>query len=182
LRYTGLMTRHNLDSHISWLLSHEVTPPVGVQAVLPTHSRIKEGITDEEFLEEETEEEIIRSPPNPARNRQVLETVNVVQDFARPPTIPSSIIPRSQMPEPHPSRAEGAMGTLTLASKPTRPKLVSQPQLATPASTTTSTAPSSLKQGYATFLRNNSGLAQSFYSVVDSLADFSRNPLVKTIK
>jgi bloom syndrome protein len=175
------MTRHNLDRHISWLLSHEVTPPVGVQATLPTYSRIEAGIADEEFLEEEAGEEIIRSPPNLARNRQVLEAVNVVQDFARP-TIPSSIIPRSQMPEPHTSRAEGAMGTLTSASKSTRPKLVSQPQLATPASTTTSTAPSSLKQGYATFLRNNNGWPQSFYSVVNSLADFSRNHLVETIK
>jgi bloom syndrome protein len=150
------MTRHNLDSHISWLLSHEVTPPVGVQATLPTNSRIEEGIVDEELLEEEVDEEIIRPPRSPARNRQVLEVVNVVQDFAQP-AIPSSIIPRSQMLEPIKALSDETMGTLTSASKSSRPSLMSQHQLATPASTTTSAAPSSLKQGYATFLRNNNG-------------------------
>jgi len=148
------MTRHNLDSHISWLLSHEVTPPVGVRAALPTHSRLEEGVADEE-LGEGADEEIIRQLPSPAPNRQILE-VDVVQDFPRP-AIPSSIIPRSQWPESQPGLPEGIMGTLTSASKPTKPKLMSQHQLATPASTTTSTAPSSLKQGYATFLRSNNG-------------------------
>jgi bloom syndrome protein len=150
------MTRHNLDTHISWLLSREVTPPVSVQAALPTYSTIREGIADVELLEEEVDEEIIRPTPSPARNRQVLEVINVVQDFARP-AIPPSIIPRSQMLEPQKALADEAMGTLTSASKSARPSLMSQPQLATPASTTTSTAPSSLKQGYATFLRSNNG-------------------------
>ena len=167
------MTRHNLDSHISWLLSHEVTPPVGVHAAPPTHSRIEEGIADEGILGKEADEEIIRSPPNPARNRQVLEEFNDVQEFTRP-SIPSSIIPRSQMPESQPGLAEGIMGTLTSASKTARPKLMSQHQLATPASTTTSTASSSLKQGYATFLRHNNGTSQSFNAFPDSLADNSR--------
>ncbi|KAH8814138.1 hypothetical protein F5882DRAFT_447144 [Hyaloscypha sp. PMI_1271] len=152
------MTRHNLDSHISWLLSHEVTPPVGVRAALPTHSRLEEGVADEE-LGEGADEEIIRQLPSPAPNRQILE-VDVVQDFPRP-AIPSSIIPRSQWPESQPGLPEGIMGTLTSASKPTKPKLMSQHQLATPASTTTSTAPSSLKQGYATFLRSNNGTPSS---------------------
>ncbi len=147
------MTRHNLDSHISWLLSHEVTPPVCVHAALPTYSRIEEGITDEELCEEEPDEEIIRPPSSPTRNRQV---VNVVRDFARP-AIPSSIIPRSQILEPQKSLSEEAMSTLASASKSARPGLMSQHQLVTPASTTTSAAPSSLKQGYATFLRNNNG-------------------------
>jgi bloom syndrome protein len=149
------MTRHNLDSHISWLLSHEVTPPVGVQVAHPTYSRIEGTITDEEFLEEEEDEEIIRSPVSSARNRQVLEAVNVVQDFARP-ALPS-IIPRSQIPELRETPADETMGTLTSASKSARSGLMSQYQLATPASTTTSTSSSSLKQGYATFLRNNNG-------------------------
>lgn len=161
LRYTVLMTRHNLDIHISWLISHKVTPPVGVHAAPATHSRIEAGIADEEILEEEADEGIIRSPPNSARNRQVLEASNVVQEFTRA-AIPSSIIPRSQMPEHHPSMAEGTMGTLTSASKSARSKLMTQNQLATPASTTTSTASSSLKQGYATFLRNNNGNIPKF--------------------
>jgi bloom syndrome protein len=152
------MTRHNLDSHISWLLSHEVTPPVGVHAVHPTHSRIEGAIADEKFLEEEADEEIRRSPPSSRRNRQVLEAVHVVQDFARP-AVPS-MIPRSQILESQKTLADEAMGTLTSASKPTRPGLMNQHQLATPASTTTSTASSSLKQGYATFLRNNNGQSQ----------------------
>jgi bloom syndrome protein len=78
------------------------------------------------------------------------------------------------MPEPHPSMAEGTMGTLTSASKSASSKLMTQHQLATPASTTTSTASSSLKQGYATFLRNNNGTSQSFNAFSDSLADNSR--------
>ncbi|KAE9381581.1 hypothetical protein N431DRAFT_476384 [Stipitochalara longipes BDJ] len=154
------MTRHNLSSHISWLLSHEVTPPVGVHAALPTHSSIEEESFDEEVLEEGADEEIARHPPSPIRTRQVLEAAVVVQEFARP-ALPSSIIPRSQMPDSQTGLAEGTMGTITSASKPARPKLMSQHQLATPASTTTSTAPSSLKQGYATFLRNNNGTPSS---------------------
>jgi bloom syndrome protein len=175
------MTRHNLDSHISWLLSHKVTPPVCVHAAPSTHSRIEQGIAEEEILEEEADEEILRSPPNPPRNRQVLEAFNVVQEFTRP-AIPSSIIPRSQMPEPHTIMTEGTMGTLTSASKSERSKLITQNQLATPASTTTSTASSSLKQGYATFLRNNNGTSQSFNALVDSLADHSRYSVFETIK
>jgi len=132
---------------------------VGVHAALPTYSNKEEEIADEELLEEGADEEIIRYSPSPVRTRQVLEAA-VVQEFARP-AIPSSIIPRSQMPESQPGLAEGIMGTLTSASKTARPKLMSQHQLATPASTTTSTAPSSLKQGYATFLRNNNGQARA---------------------
>ena len=174
------MTRHNLDTHISWLISHKVTPPVGVHAAPPTQSRIEEGIADEGILEEVADEEVPRSPPNPAPNRQVLEAFNVVQEFTRP-AIPSSIIPRLQMPEPHPSMAEGTMGTLKSASKSARSKLMSQNQLATPASTTASTASSSLKQGYATFLRNNNGTSQSFNALSDSLADNSRYSVFETI-
>jgi len=155
------MTRHNLDSHISWLLSYEVTPPVGVHAALPTHSNIEEEIADEGLLEEGAEEEITRDSPSPIRTGQVFEAA-AVQSFARP-AIPSSIIPRSQMPESQPGLAEGTMGKLTSASKSARPKLMSQHQLATPASTTTSTAPSSLKQGYATFLRNNNGQTPNYW-------------------
>jgi bloom syndrome protein len=175
------MTRHNLDTHISWLLSQEVTPPAGVHAALPTHSRLEERISNEEFLGEGADEETIRPLPSPARNRQVLEAANVVQDFTRP-ALPSSIIPRSQMPESQPGLPEGTMGTLTSASKPTRPKLMSHHQLATPASTTTSTAPSSLKQGYATFLRNNNGRPDSFCPLLYPIADNSRYPLFETIK
>jgi bloom syndrome protein len=129
-----------------------------VHAAHPTHSRIEGAIADEIFLEEEADEEIRRSPTSSRGNRQVLEAVNVVQDFARP-AVPS-MIPRSQILESQKSAADEAMGTLTSTSKPTRPGLVSQHQLATPASTTTSTASSSLKQGYATFLRNSNGRSQ----------------------
>lgn len=175
------MTRHNLHSHISWLLSHEVTPLVGVQAALPTHSRFEEGIAYEDLLEEEADEEIVRAPPTPARTRQILDALNVAQDFAQP-AIPSSIIPRSQMPEPQPGLAAETMGTLTSASKAPRSKFVSQHQLATPASTTTSTAPSSLKQGYATFLRNNNGWPWNSCPPSNPIADNFRYSLFETIK
>lgn len=153
------MTRHNLDSHISWLLSREVTPPVGVHIALPGHSGIEEAIAGEDILEEGAHEGVIRAPPSSARNRQVLGVVNAGQVFTRP-AVPSLLAPRPRMPEPEPSLADGAMGTLTSASKSSRPTLMSQRQLATPASTSSSTAPSSLKQGYATFLRNNNGLSR----------------------
>lgn len=151
------MTRHNLDRHISWLLSHEVTPAPGVHAAVPARSDVEQGIAGEQLLEEGADEERIRAPRSPARNWQVLGVANAVQDFTRP-AIPSSIVPRLQISEPRPSLADESMGTLTSASKSSRPKLMVQNQLATPASTTTSTAPSSLKQGYATFLRNNNGV------------------------
>jgi bloom syndrome protein len=174
------MTRHNLDNHISWLLSREVTPSADVQTAFPTPSRLVEGTSNETLLEDGVHEEVIRSQPSPARNRRPPDVVNVVQDFAES-AVATSIIPRSQMPESQQDLVEGTMGTLVSASKPARPKLMSRHQLATPTSTTTATAPSSLKQGYATFLRNNNGWPLSAHSLLDLVADSYRYS-IQTIK
>jgi len=158
LRYKILMTRHNLSSQISWLLSHQVTPFTGVHPIAPADSRAAEIISVEEFLEEPFEEEISRLAPSSTQNRRVPHTVNVVQDF-KLPALPPSTSAKLQVIEPTETWEDNSMGKLVSSSKPPRPGLMSQHQLATPASTTSSTAASStLKQGYATFLReNNSG-------------------------
>jgi bloom syndrome protein len=84
------------------------------------------------------------------------------QDFVRPAApaqAPAPDPPRLQTARETTNRpAEESMGKLASASRSSRPALISQQQqqqLATPVSTTT---PSSLTQGYATFLRaNNNG-------------------------
>lgn len=139
------MTRHNLDSHISWLLSHEVTFPATVNATNAAALTAAE-IREEEFLDEEDvlqeaeeEEEALRVP---ASAREYRSQTNVAQEFRRPP-LPSS---KSQLPD---TSADGSMGKLSSSSKPTRPGLMTQNQLATPASTsgTTSSAGSHFRTG-----------------------------------
>ena len=151
------MTRHNLALHISWLLSSEVTPPVGVHTVPAASTRNSTVATDIVYAdsEEEGTEEPIPSPlPSPSPNRRIVQTVNVDPDFHRPP-LPSKITSKPPFREPHNSFADESMGTLSSASRSARPGLVSQHQLATPASTTGST--SSLMQGYSALLRAENG-------------------------
>lgn len=144
------MTRHNLATHISWLLSNEVAPPAGVHARTSTPSTaVRENLVSE-LAEEDTEPLVSRpSPPN----RRILQAANVGQDFLRPAAPPPNA-PKLHPREPTTGAAQEPMGKLASASRSTRPALVSQHQLATPASTTAS---SSLTQGYATFLRTNNG-------------------------
>jgi len=159
------MTRHNLSSQISWLLSHEVTPPVGVHPILTANARAAEIRSDEELLKEPFEEKLLRPAPSPAENQRITQTDNVVQDFVRP-ALPPPTTAKPQVIEPTRIRGDDSMGKLVSSSKPQRPGLISQQhQLATPASTTSSTATSSsLTQGYATFLReNNSGQFMDHY-------------------
>ena len=155
------MTCHNLDSHISWLLSSKVAPPVGVHKRNPAAAAaaIEIEIVDSGSSEEEFGEEFPGVVRIPDPNRLISHTVNVVHDFVRPPV--PSISSRSQLREPTNNLREESMGKLTSAQRSTRPGLMSQHQLATPASTTTSTAgSSSLRQGYATFLRERNGWFQ----------------------
>lgn len=158
------MTRHNLDVHISWLLSsHKLTPPVGgVSAAVRTNSTSVADITETEadFLDEEDIEEIPRASPAPVANYQVTQTVNVAQSFVRPP-LPSSIAPQPQLRDLLNAQADESMGKLASAQRPTRPGLLSQHQLATPASTTASNSnsksKSSLTQSFTNSFRDKTG-------------------------
>lgn len=148
------MTRHNLDIQLKWLLSRKVTPPVGAHTLVLSNSFVSVSAVDIGYLNGEGAEEIQRPPPSPNRNRQVAPTVNVAQDFKRP-TLPPPTFPRPHPQEASQAPAASSMGKLMSSSKSSRPGLMSQHQLATPASTTSSTAaPSSLKQGYSEFLRD----------------------------
>jgi bloom syndrome protein len=157
------MTRHNLAIHISWLLSTEVTPPVGVHAV-PTASATVSTISAEtiyaEYEEEDIEEQIPSQSPTPSPNRRIPFTVNVAAGFQRP-RLPPKINPNPPLRESPNTFAEESMGRLSSASRSARPGLVSQHQLATPASTTGSTLTSSLMQGYSALLRANNGELRS---------------------
>lgn len=149
------MTRHNLALHISWLLSGEFTVPVGGHTVPASSATNLAARTETIYAESEEEdaEERIRSPlPSPSPTRQSVQTVNVPPDFQRP-SLPSKITPQPPLRDLHNSFAGESMGKLSSASRSARPSLVSQHQLATPASTTSSTV--GLTQGYTTFIREN---------------------------
>lgn len=140
------MTRNNLAGHIAWLLSHEVTPPVGVHAIFSTHSTAAAQTVYGDFGEDIEQQEVSRAPPAPAR--RAVQAVNVESNFTRP-------VAPARAPKPIPDIAEVAandvMGRLSSAPRSRKPALISQQhQLATPASTTAS---SSLTQGYAAMLR-----------------------------
>ena len=148
------MTRSNLGEHIAWLLANGVTP---VQAITSTNLTPTPGNVHGGRLEEyESDQDIPRPPPVPAQNHRLVPSVPAIQEFARP-ALPSKIVPK---PQPQGNLGDNSMGKLSSASKSTRPGLLSQYQLATPASTSNSAvASSSLMKNYATFLRENSGLS-----------------------
>ncbi|KAG0651162.1 ATP-dependent DNA helicase hus2 rqh1 [Hyphodiscus hymeniophilus] len=152
------MTRHNLAVHISWLLSSKVTPRLDIHAAPATSTKFSKAATETgyaEFEEAETVDSIPVPLPSPSPDRQVVRTVCVAApDFQRPPP-PSKITPTLPLQESQNRLAQESMGKLSSASKSARPGLVSQHQLATPASTTGST--SSLTQGYSAFLRAKNG-------------------------
>lgn len=153
--YQGLMTRHNLASHISWLLSHTVTPPVGVRApnsadLTTTARAIPEGIS-----ENTVEEEDFRRPTSPESSRATAKPGSECQKFLRP-TLPYTSIQKGSSLEFGGNPRLDSMGKLSSASKSARPALLSQQQqLATPASTS---GPSSLTSRYAVSLRTSNGL------------------------
>lgn len=142
--YSLLMTRHNLQSHISWLIKNKVTTPAGVQ--IPTFAdTIEPGFANLEGFEgEDIAHEIRNTPIAPIRNRRVEEISNVVAN-SHPPR-PRILTPITQStPVPGNELADPEMGKLTSARKTTRPSLMSQnQQLGTPSST----ASSSLTRSY----------------------------------
>lgn len=156
------MTRHNLAGHISWLLSSEVTCPARVHASTTSSSTSKTtaaasaGLIAATAEEERTGQQLTPRPTAAAAASRRAPA----QDFVRPAAPPQTQAPnppRLQTARENSNRpAEESMGKLASASRSSRPALISQQQqqqqLATPVSTTT---PSSLTQGYATFLRTN---------------------------
>lgn len=160
------MTRHNLAAHLSWLLTSEVTPPEGVHTV-PSASAPVLTVSAETLYADSEEEDIEEQnpgplPPSPSPNRRIATTANVATGFQRPPP-PPKIAPNPPTREPAKPFVDESMGRLSSASRSARPGLVSQQQLATPASTTGST--SSLMQGYQTFLTKNCKSKKSYWLI-----------------
>ena len=159
------MTRHNLDQHISWLLSTKVTPPVGVQTPISKNLTAAADIVPEDIWEEELENKTTRNSLGLAQTHQLSQKVNVTHEFVRP-ELPSSNISRLQPQGTSRTQAEGdLMGKPSSVSRSTRPRLLSEYQLATPASTANSTASSSLADTYASFLRETKNSWFSYKSL-----------------
>ncbi len=146
------MTRHNLNSHISWLLSHEVTPPSGVHARALTNPTTAEPINGS-FLEEELEEDIARALPSPPQHQRAVQSVHAAQPFVRP-ALPASLAAHSHLQNSRQALTDESMGRLTSAPRSKKPTLMSQNQLATPASTTSSTGTPSFTKAYSQFLKD----------------------------
>ena len=145
------MTRHNLAVHISWLLSSEVSLLADghiAPAASTTNASAVTEISYAHSKEDDTEDSMLSPLPSPNPNCRIARTVNVAPDFQQPP-LPYKITPQQI------SLADESMGRLSSASKSARPGLVSQHQLATPASTVGSI--SSLTQGYSAWLRAKNG-------------------------
>lgn len=145
------MTRHNLDSHISWLLSHEVTFPATLHAINSAASTAAD-LVEEDFLDEEIDFEPPRAPAIPAR--QTRAPTNAAQEFIRPP-LPSA---KPLLTETRREIADNPMGKLSSTSRTNRPGLLTQHQLATPSSTSgtiASTAGSHSRTGSRAGLTGN---------------------------
>lgn len=155
------MTKHNLNPHISWLLSHGVAPAASALDIVQTNANrttAAQLVEETSNILEEAEEEIPRIAPNPERNRIPSATVNT---FVRPP-LPPSIVPKSHPRDSISNSEDAQMLKLGSSKKPSRPGLYSQQQLATPTSTTSSAVPpkSTLSRSYGNLLRENSGVYQ----------------------
>jgi bloom syndrome protein len=155
------MTRHNLASHIAWLLSHEASSRVDVNETIQTSSRTVEFLGEEcldwEALADLQVEDSLLSPGD----TQATSTINVSRgskEFIRPPiptTIPT-IVSNTTAPSQLARRLEEIqMVRQMMAPGLPKPGLISQHQLATPVSTTSTAASSSLTHGYKEFLQAN---------------------------
>ena len=78
------MPGHNVAIHISWLLSNEVTPPVGVSATASTQSSTAAGIVHANVLEEDIEQVVPTAASSPISNRRITEAINL--EFENPQT------------------------------------------------------------------------------------------------
>ena len=146
------MTRHNLNCHISWLLSSKVTPPLGVHTSFSRDPAAGVETEDPIILEDEYEGGISRPTSISSQTRP--ETTTVITAFARPD------LPPGNNPEVTESSYTPGKQSVAKVASTSRSGLMAQYQLATPASTSNSTAaPSSLTQSYANQLRKTTGKA-----------------------
>lgn len=147
------MTRHNLDSHLSWLLSQPVIPQTELPSPIP-NQRVATATRDISVEAEGDEVALDTQPEVALDSRQgIVRTVN--EEIFRRPPLPSN--PTFQPPfSGTSSLLQKSMGKLSSASRSARPDLLSQQQLATPASSTNSTN-STLKHNYAAFLLGDGG-------------------------
>ncbi|KAA8576594.1 hypothetical protein EYC84_006692 [Monilinia fructicola] len=136
------MTRHNLQSHITWLIQSKVTTPGSRSTFATSPDTIEPGFRNWENTEQDTiTHEISNTQLAPIRNRRVEEISNVVAS-SRPPR-PRPLT--QSEPVPRDESIDLEMGKLTSARKTTRPSLISQnQQLGSPSST----ASSSLTRSY----------------------------------
>jgi bloom syndrome protein len=156
------MTRHNLDVHISWLLSNKVTLSTTVNARVQVATQQEDleifGIPAGDL--EAFEEEDLDLASSPVREPQ--------NQFARPQPL---------RPPPRPSNAHAQVHSTPIlpgstvmsrhesVGKGRAPSVMTQHQLATPASTTTSTAAtssSSLANNYNQMLASRNGGKTAF--------------------
>ena len=145
------MTRHNLDSHISWLLSRQVSPHASVPPTRATRSTAANSISYTEVDTEEGEREPTRIT-SPIPKRRSAQAAGVDQTFIRPAKPSNTTSKLAQENNPATTSHE-SMGRLSSAPRSTRPALISQQhQLATPASTT-----GSLTKAFAAQCRTNYG-------------------------
>jgi bloom syndrome protein len=148
------MTLHNLDDHISWLLSNGSIPPVG-RSVNPAQS-LTDSIHAVEGIDAELPNTLLteqRQPSEQPRSAQPsTPPVSVVEEFKRP-EIPTGVPRESRSRSTIESVSAGeGMAKLSSASRSAKPTLLSQYQLATPVSSTGS----SLSASYAaSFLRDS---------------------------
>lgn len=148
------MTLHNLDDHISWLLSNGSIPPVGRPAN-PAQS-LTDSIDAVEGIDVEFRDVLLTEPEEsseqPRSARPSTPPVNVVNVFKRP-EVPTGAPRESRATSVVGSVSAGEdMGKLSSASRSAKPTLLSQYQLATPVSSTGS----SLSASYAaSFLRDS---------------------------
>lgn len=158
------MTRHNLQSHISWLIKNKATIPSGAttSAFATPPDTIESELEDfGDFGNSEREQithKIRNTQKAPIRNRRVEEISNVV---ANPRASRSHILtPITQStPVPGNELKDTEMGKLTSARKTTRPSLMSQnQQFGTPSST----ASSSLTRNYL-LQCNEAGMLDTLY-------------------
>ncbi|TAQ90486.1 hypothetical protein B7494_g1178 [Chlorociboria aeruginascens] len=143
------MTRHNLDSHISWLLQNKVTPPVGVPFTSSIDSNVGAETVSVDLGEEDTLLELSQ-PASQNLNRQIAQALNVVEHFVRPARHPPISPDTQSTSEPKEDTANDSMAKLSSASKSARPGLVVHTtQLATPASS------AGFRQSYVNQLRES---------------------------
>jgi hypothetical protein len=127
------MTLHNLGDHISWLLQRRQIPPAG-----PPYESHEADTEHVEITDEEPLNSVYIA--NEASEQQSITTFsaqaapNVAPEFVQA-AIPSTV-QESELARKVGNSMSNTMAKLSSASKPAGPTLLSQRQLATPASTT----------------------------------------------